>query len=77
MKENKQVDWKDYDNFISEVLDRLMIKKLVALFDDYDTAEGDLFLELFPCVSDDADLADEIWLSYKSENDIRKWFNSL
>ncbi len=77
MKENIQVDWKDYNDFIEDVLDRLMIKKNVALFDSYDEAESDVFLQMFPCVNDNADLADKIWLSYKNENNVREWFKSI
>ena len=72
MKENDKIDWREYPEFIDLVYDRLMTKKLVALFDNYKRAEQDIFLELFPCVCDEADLAEKIWLAHKVDFDVNK-----
>jgi len=77
MKITKEINWKDYPKFIDEIYNRLTMKKLVALFDDYKNAESDLFLELFPCVCDEADLAEKIWESHKIDIDVNKWFDEL
>lgn len=63
--------------FIDLFLDRLMTKKLVALFDDLKSAERMLMLELFPTANENADRAEEIWEEFKNNNDVNLWWNSL
>jgi len=77
MKENNKINWREYPEFIDLIYDRLLTKKLVALFDDFNKAEGDLFLELFPCVCDEADLGEKIWEYHKNDIDVNKWFDGI
>lgn len=69
-------DCKDYPKFIDFILDRLLLKKM-AMFSDYKMAKDDLFLELFPYTSEEADLAKEIWDDYESKHDPKAWFDSF
>lgn len=63
--------------FIELFLDMLTTKKLVALFDDLKETEQLLMLELFPCVNENADRAEEIWKEFRDNNDVQLWWDSL
>lgn len=73
------VDWKENTAWLEQILDRLMMKKLVALFDDFDNAIADVMLEAYPYANEQADMAKECWEGFMKDMgpEVREWFNEL
>ena len=78
--EETTTNWKDYHfSFITQIINRLRMKRMVALFTDLKEAESDLFLEAYPFRSEEGTLAPLVWESFKNDPDtpnIQEWWDN-
>ena len=88
--EETTTNWKDYHfSFITQIINRLRMKRMVALFTDLKEAESDLFLEAYPFRSEEGTgsyfqrdprlTTFLVWESFKNDPDtpnIQEWWDN-
>ena len=73
----KEYQYEDNMHIIDHIINEFIITRTTQEIEDFDKASTMVFLKLFPCVNEQADIIEGMWDIYVKEHTVKEWYNSL
>lgn len=69
--------YKNNMHIIDHIINELMIERTITETKEYKDAIGNVYLKMFPCVSEQAKYVEEMFDDYANDYTVKEWYESL